>query len=207
MRSEAQSVMSDKAEQVAQEVAGQVEAALAGVDVPVVFGPSQGTGRAKTPPRRKWPNPGVVQKSKRGLLDRLFRFVIAPVYYVTDPIGNFFDWLLDKISFRRKKRALHGGWGSVAGSLLAAHHTSARRFLVSGRTGLHVVYIGEPGAEAGWSLPREQVRGVRHVEWAGGTPHKATLRFHFTDGSWADLVVIGQSWQQLLSQFPSAPEK
>lgn len=194
--------MSNKAEQVAQEVTGQVKAALAGVDEPVVFGPSQGTGRAKTPPRRKWPNPGVVQKPKKGLMDRLFWFVLAPLYYVTDPIGNFFDWLLDKISFRRKRRALHGGWGSTAGSLLAAHHTSARRFLVSGRTGLHLVYIGGPGAEAGWSLPGEQVRGIEHLEWAGGMPHKATLRFHFTDGSWGDLVLTGPAWQQMLSRFP-----
>ncbi|OAH09584.1 hypothetical protein [Streptomyces jeddahensis] len=199
--------MSNKAEQVAQELRGQVEAALAGVDQPVVFGPSQGTGRAKTPPRRRWPNPGVVQKPKKGLLDRLFWFVFAPVYYVTDPIGNFFDWLLDTISFRRKRRALHGGWGSIAGSLVAAHHTSARRFLVSGRTGLHLVYVGELGSETGWSLPKEQVRGIEHLEWAGGMPHKATLRFHFADGSWADLVLIGQTWQQVLSQFAPAPSK
>lgn len=199
--------MSNKAEQVAQETHGQVEAALAGVDQPVVFGPSQSTGRTKTPPRRRWPKPAVVRKPKKGLLDWLFWLVVAPVYFVTDPIGNFFDWVLDKVSFRRKRRALRGGWGSVAGSLLAAHHTSARRFLVSGRNGLHLVYIGELGSETGWSLPREQVRGIEHLEWAGGMPHQATLRFHFTDGSSGDLVVIGQTWQQILSQFPPAPGK
>jgi hypothetical protein len=197
--------MSNKAEQVAQEVRGQVEAALSGMDQPVVFGPSQGTGRAKTPPRRRWPDPVVVRKPKKGFLHWFFWLVLAPVYYVTDPIGNFFDWLLDKISFRRKKRALHGGWGSIAGSLLAAHHTSAQRFLVSGRTGLHLVYVGELGSETGWSLPREQVHGIEHLEWAGGMPHKATLRFHVADGSWGDLVVIGQTWQQMLSEFPRAP--
>ncbi|GGO56479.1 hypothetical protein GCM10012287_50160 [Streptomyces daqingensis] len=199
--------MNDKAEQAAQEARGQVETALAGVDQPVVFGPSQGTGRAKTPPRRRWPDPSVVRKPEKGLLDRLFLFVVVPVHHLTDPIGNFFDWLLDTVTFRRKRRALHGGWGSTAGSLLAAHHTSARRFLVVGRTGLHLVYLGELGSETGWSLPREQVRGVEHLEWAGGMPRKATLRFHFTDGSWGDVAVVGQTWQQMQSQFPAAAGK
>lgn len=146
----------------------------------------------------------VVQRPKRGSPHWLFWLFLAPLYYVTDPIGNFFDWLLDKVSFRRAKRALHGGWGSTAGSLLAAHHTSARRFLVSGRTGLHLVYVGESGAETGWTLPKSQVHGVEHLEWAGGLPHKATLRFHFADGSWGDVVVVGEAWRQMLSQFPPA---
>lgn len=67
------------------------------------------------------------------------------------------------------------------------------------------MYIGELGSEVGWSLPREQVRSIKHLEWAGGMPHRATLRFHFSDGSWGDLVIIGQTWRQLLSQFPTAP--
>lgn len=199
--------MSDKAEQVAQEVRGQIEAALADMDRPVVFGPIQGTGRAKAPPRRRWPKPGVVRTRKKGFLDWLFWLVFIPVYHVTDPIGNLADWLLDKISFRPKKRALHGGWRSTAGSLLAAHHTAVRRFLVAGGSGLHLVYIGELGSEVGWSLPREQIRGIEHLEWDGGMPHKATLRFHFADGSWGDLVIVGQVWQQMVSQFPSAPSK
>lgn len=199
--------MSDEAQQMTREVGEQVEEALVGVDLPVVFGASHGTGRTKTPPRRRWPNPDVVEKSKKGFLDWLFWLVLAPVYYVTDPVGSLFDWLLDKISFRRKKRALQGGWGSLAGTLLAAHHTSARRFLVSGHTGLHLVYIGEFRSQTGWSLPRGQVHGVEHLEWAGGMPHKATLRFHFADGSWGDLVVVGQTWEQMLSQFPSVPGK
>lgn len=199
--------MSDMAEQAAQEARGQVEAALAGVDQPVVFGQSSTSQRSKTPPRRRRPDPSVVRKPRKGLLDGVLNFVFLPIVYVTDPIGNFFDWVLDSVSFRRKRRALHGGWRSTAGALLAAHHTSARRFLVAGRTGLHLVYVGELGSETGWSLPREQVRGVQHLEWDGGMPHKATLRFHFADGSWGDVTVLGQSWQNLQGQFPAAAGK
>lgn len=193
--------MRSNAELVTPEVPHQIEVALTGVDRSEVFGPSFGTGRAKTP-RRRWPKPTVVRKRKKGLEEWLFLLLFVPIYHVTDPIGNFADWLLDKISFRRKKRALHGGWRSTAGSLLAAHKTAVRRFLVSGHTGLHLVYIGELGSEVGWSLPREQVRGIEHLEWAGGMPQEATLRFHFADGSWGDLVIVGEAWQQMLSQFP-----
>lgn len=195
--------MSEAAEQVAQEVRRQVEAALAGADRPEVWGPSKSPDRAKAVPRRMWPSPGVVRKRQKSFLDRCFLLVDN----VTDPIGNLADWFIEKISFRRRKRALRGGWRSLAGSLLAAHHTAVRRFLVVGGTGLHLVYIGELGSETGWSVPREKVRGVEHLEWDGGMPHKATLRFHFTDGSWGDVVVVGQTWRQMLSQFPPVPGK
>ncbi|MDT0380225.1 hypothetical protein RM572_15820 [Streptomyces sp. DSM 42041] len=198
--------MSEKTEQSAQEFGHQIEKALAGVDRPVVFGLSSGSQRARTPPRRRWPNPSVIRKRKKTFGDRVFSFVVTPVYYLSDPIGTLYDWLVSKLFFWRK-RALRGGWGSTAGSLHAAHHTSARRFLVVGRTGLHLVYVGELGSETGWSVTREKVRGIEHLEGEGGTPHKATLRFHFTDRSWGDLVVIGPAWQQMLSQFPATTDR
>ncbi|GAA2244412.1 hypothetical protein GCM10010145_09060 [Streptomyces ruber] len=201
--------MDGSAEQAAREVRGHIEAALAGVDVPVVFGISWGTEGAKTPPRRRWPHPAVLVhvKRKKPLWARLFDLIVIPAVWVTDPIGEVYEWLADHSPFRRRKRALHGGWKSIAGSMLAAHHTPVKCYLVSGRTGLHLVWIGELGSETGWSLPTEQVTGVEHLEWAGGMPHKARLRFHFADGSWGDRVIVGEAWQQMLSQFPPPPKK
>ncbi|THA25282.1 hypothetical protein E4198_11580 [Streptomyces sp. RKND-216] len=198
--------MSEKTDQSAQDFGHQIEKALAGVDRPVVFGLSSVSQRVRTPPRRRWPNPSVIRKRKKTFGDRVFSFVVTPVYYLSDPIGTIYDWLVSRLSFWRK-RALRGGWGSIAGSLLAAHKAATRRLLVSGQVGLHLVYVGELGSETGWSVTREKVRGVEHLEGEGGMPHKATLRFHFTDGSWGDLVVIGPAWQQLLSQFPATTDR
>lgn len=131
------------------------------------------------------------------------------VAVITDP----FDWLgnwvnLIRIRSRKtkiKEKRLKGGWSSLAGGLMARHFIVGHRVLVAGRRTLSLVYVGPHDSETAWSAPLEQLTGIEVAEWDVPEDHKATLRCHFTDGSWADLVATGRGWRQFLSHLPSHP--
>lgn len=181
----------------------EIESALKGEDVAQYFASAGDTWRTKMPPRRYRFTPSVVTFSGRGL-ERLARYVLFPFDRLTDPIGTVQDWVTDKIPFRRKKRPLVGGWRSTAGSLVAAVQSPAQNYLVCGHSGLHVVFAGDLGSELGWSVPKEKVRGVEHLTWDWNKATEATVRFHFEDGSWGDLLIVDKSWKQVLALYPAA---
>lgn len=194
-------------DQVTPEERRRIEDVLAGVDEPVVCAVTQTTGYLRIPPLRKWPNPTVIpEPPKPHLVVRILLAVATPYFWVSDPIGEFIFWLETTVTLRRRKRAMRGRWRSVAGSLALAYHVpaSVRSFLVAGRSGLHVVYLGELGAEVGWSVPREKIRGVDKVKRKGDTAERAVLRFRFVDRSWVDRAFRDASWKELLAELPSA---
>lgn len=192
------------AEAAEHERRDQVESALGGADTPAAIAQVSACEGSKSPPRRMRPKPTVVRTYKL----RWWQLLLWAVFVLSDLVGSFFDWLVEKVTFNfRRRRTLRGGWRSDAGSLLAAVDAPVRTLLVVGREGLHVVYVGELGTEVGRTLPRAKVTGVEQPSPEKGRQMRAKLGFHFADGSWCRLFFPDASWQRIAEQFPQTSGK
>lgn len=189
---------------MSQDVRGQMAAALGHADTPVAVGPVASDMGARRVPKRLRPRPTVAGKERKqrppwwGMPALVF-------IWLADVPQTLYDLVADSVTLRRKRRPLRGGWRSEAGGLLAACGTATGKYLVVGRSGVHLVHVGDLGSEVGWSLPRERVRGAERLKWADDSPYIANFRLHFSDGSWGSVRVRGAALQQMLGQFAPAP--
>ena len=181
----------------------QVAAALSGVDTVLCTVPVSTGMDARRVPRRLRQKPRVAGGQARQKPS--FWGMVAVVFiWLTDVPQELYDWITDKITLRRKRRPLRGGWRSRAGGMLAVADAPVWTYLAVGTSGVHIVYVGELGSETGWSAPRAEVRRVESLPWANKSPYVANVRFHFTDGSWASVQVRGTQRPRLLEQFPES---
>ncbi|MFC7304045.1 hypothetical protein ACFQVC_07435 [Streptomyces monticola] len=163
-------------------------------------------------PRRLRPRPRVLanggrpaplsagQRTAAGLVG-FFSWVTAPLDFLGDLLLMPFRglaWLCRSKEKRRREKHLNGGWGSAAGGLAAAASVRGGRVLAVGERQVSLVYAGEYEAETGWSVPRDQLAGVEHADWDTHHEQRATLRFHFRDGSWCDVIAQGGGWRALV---------
>lgn len=189
---------------VSPEALGRVAAALEHADTPVAVGLVSSSTDARRVPKRMRPKPTVDGGARKQRAP--WWGVLALVFvWLSDVPQTVYDRIADSITLRRKRRPLRGSWRSQAGGLSAACDAATRTYLVVGRSGVHLVYVGDLGSEIGWSLPREQVRGAERLKWADDSPYIANFRLHFADGSWGSIRVNGEAKQQLLSQLASTP--
>ncbi len=194
--------MGSGTEKVSHEAQDPVAAALGDADTPVaVVLVTPGTD-ARRVPKRLRPKPPVTGEERKQRIPWWGRLALV-VIWLTDVPQGLYDLLADSITFRRQRRPLRGGWRSQAGGLMAACGTATWKYLVAGRSGVHLVYVGDLGSAVGWSLPREQVRGAERLKWAADSPYIANFRLHFADGSWASVRVRGGVQEQMLGQFAS----
>lgn len=182
----------------------QVAAALGHTDTPVIVAPVSPGFDARRVPKRLRPKPAVAGAKRKQQGAPWWAWLLMGFLWLTDVPGHLYDLIADSITLRRKRRPLRGGWRRQAGRLLAACEASVGKYLVVGRSGVYLVYVGELGSEVGWSLPRDQVRGAERLKWADDSPYVANFRLHFADGSWASTLVQVAARQQILGQFESA---
>ncbi|SCK57270.1 hypothetical protein [Streptomyces sp. WMMB 322] len=196
--------MNSGAGQMSQEVHTQVVAALGHTDTPVAVGLVTPGTDARRVPKRLRPKPRVAGKERKQR-PPWWGWLVLVFIWLTDVPQTLYDLIADSITLRRKRRPLRGGWRSQAGGLLAACDAPARTYLVVGRSGLHLVYVGDLGSEAGWSLPLEHVRDAEPLKWADDSPYVANSRLHFTDGSWSSVRLKGGAQQQILGKLAPPP--
>lgn len=177
--------------------------ALHGVDRPVGCHWVTSHLDTKEPPKRLLPQTEVFPPRKPG----------PPLPFrkkLTNRIAGFGLWLIDPLPTlplprirTRKSTRFKGGWDSIAGKLLCKTCVPGDRLFVVGERTLSLVYVGPTQAEVAWSEPKEQLVGVELATWDSPEDDEATLRCHFTDGSWIDLVALGAGWKQFLDHLPT----
>ncbi|MBA2809414.1 hypothetical protein E0500_018920 [Streptomyces sp. KM273126] len=172
--------------------------------------------RVPRPPRRRRRHPGVLPhggrrpKPSAGVrvlagLTGFLSWVTAPLDFLGDLLLMPFRgllWLCRSKEKRRREKGLNGGWDSAAGGLAIAVHVWGDRVLAVGERQVGLVYVGEREAELAWTVPREEVAGVELADWDTHDEQRATLRWHFRDGSWCDVVAQGAGWKYLVDALP-----
>jgi hypothetical protein len=111
-------------------------------------------------------------------------------------------WLCRSKEKRRREKRLSGGWDSAAGGLGIAASVWGDCVLAVGERRVSLLYVGEREAEIAWSVPREQLAGVEFAAWDTHNEQQATLRWHFGDGSWCDVMARSAGWKSLVDALP-----
>jgi hypothetical protein len=167
------------------------------------------------PPRRRRPHPRVLTGTGAQLSggQRALAGATGFVAWLTDPLHFLGElllapfrglrWLCRGKEKRRRNKRFAGGWDSAAGDLGAAMYVHGNRVVALGRRQVFLLYVGEHEAEIAWSVPRAEVTGVEFASWDPSTEQRATLRWHFRDGSWYDVTARGTGWKQLVDALPS----
>ncbi|MFJ9589871.1 hypothetical protein [Streptomyces acidicola] len=172
--------------------------------------------RVPRPPRRRRPRPGVLPHGGRRpkpsfgirVRDGLLGF-LAWLMHPFDSLGELILmpfrgllWLCRSKEKRRRDKGLKGGWDSAAGGLGIAVHVWGGCVLAVGERRVDLVYVGELEAEIAWTVPREEVAGVELADWDTHDEERATLRWHFRDGSWCDVQARDAGWKSLVDALP-----
>ncbi|WP_320783542.1 hypothetical protein [Streptomyces sp. CRN 30] len=127
-------------------------------------------------------------------LDFLGRLLLAPVKGLM--------WLCRGKEKRRRNKRFAGGWDSAAGGLGIAMYVHGDRVLAVGQRRICLLHVGAHAAEVAWSVSRDELTGVEFAAWDTHTEQRATLRWHFRDGSWYDVRTQGPGWRTLVDALP-----
>lgn len=196
------------------EVRAMVTTALRG-DAVTHLQPVVRHSRAPKPPKQRRPHPRVRSGAGAQLPggQRALAGVVGFLAWLTDPLHFLGEliltplrglgWLCRGKEKRRRHKRFAGGWDSTAGRLATAMYVQGSRVLVLGQRQVFLLYVGEHEAEVAWSTLRGEVTGVEVADWDPCTELRATLRWHFRDGSWYDVTVRGAGWKQLADALPS----
>jgi hypothetical protein len=172
--------------------------------------------RMPKPPRRRRPSSRILPHGGRrprpsagvrvrAWLTGSFAWVTAPLDFLGDLLLMPFRgllWLCRSKEKRRREKRLGGGWDSAAGGLGTAVFLWGERVLAVGERRVSLLYVGEREAEIAWAVPREQLAGVEFAAWDTSDEQRATLRWHFRDGSWCDVTARGAGWKSLIETLP-----
>ncbi|CAL9425374.1 hypothetical protein SUDANB145_01936 [Streptomyces sp. enrichment culture] len=171
--------------------------------------------QAPEPPKQRRPQsrvlPGAGSQLSGG--QRALAGATGFLAWLTDPLHFLGElllapfrglrWLCRGREKRRRNKRFAGGWDSTAGGLGTAMYIQGTRVLALGQRQVSLLYVGEHEAEVAWSTPREEVTGVEFADWDPYNEQRATLRWHFRDGSWYDVTARGAGWKQLPDALPS----
>ncbi|WP_139140784.1 hypothetical protein [Streptomyces abyssalis] len=207
-----------------EELALLVSSALRGTDIAVAFSAVNRGKHAKKCPRRLLPKSEVLapkpkpkpqpatwyQKFAVGAV--VFgAWLMAPFDFIGDALWSLVQrifrgirWVFRTPERRRRRTQLKGGWKSLAGGLDTSMCIHGHKVLVVGERRLSLVYVGVDDSEIGWHHPLTDVARVEVATWRSTDDRGATLRWHFRDGSWADVFAKGPGWKALASAVPNS---
>ncbi|MFC4497665.1 hypothetical protein ACFPA8_26395 [Streptomyces ovatisporus] len=185
-----------------------MERALGTTDGTVAYQTVQWHLAAKLPPKGMRPQSAVFPSPPAKTFgQRCGDAFLGFVGWLSDPFPWLGDWIyLFRIRSKKKKiqeKRLKGGWRSIAGGLMAKNFIAGHHVLVAGQRTLSLVYVGPTESELAWSAPLGQLTGIQIATWDLPKDNGATLRCHFTDGSWADVKAVGAGWKQFVDHLPS----
>ena len=201
-----------------------VTSALQGADRAVAFTLAAPGAHAQKCPRRFRPKSEVLlpklkpksaplpwyQKLAFGIV-HFGLWLMGPFDFLGDALASLvrrifrgIRWIFRTPQKRRRMTQLKGGWMSLAGGLNASMCITGAKVLVVGERLLALVYVGDQESEIGWQQPLTDVADVEVASWRTADDRGATLRWHFRDGSWVDVLANGPEWKALVHETAQA---